>query len=97
MSWGNGELKWTGDRCGSWSCWQLCVLVFVAGAGAAGACKLFLNCHLLGSQSALANEIVRYEGQRASLAGLPSNLEVTTVARGFQYPTDFEFFPATGS
>ena len=78
--------------------WQLValaalVLVFVAGAGAAGACKLFLNCHLLGSQSALANEIVSYEGQRASLTGLPSNLEVTTVARGFQYPTDFDVLP----
>jgi glucose/arabinose dehydrogenase len=37
--------------------------------------------------------IVRYEGRRASLKGLPSDLEATTVARGFLYPTDFDFLP----
>jgi glucose/arabinose dehydrogenase len=72
--------------------WQLVglavlVLVFVGGAGAAGACKLFLNCHLHGSQSGLA----RYQGWRAPLKGLPANLAVTIVARGFSYPTDFDF------
>ena len=49
--------------------WQLVglaavVLVFVGGAGAAGACKLFLDCHL-GSKSSLENEIVRYQGRHA--------------------------------
>ena len=77
--------------------WQLVglaavVLVFVGGAGAAGACKLFLDCHL-GSKSSLENEIVRYQGRHARLKGLPSNLDVTTVARGFPYPTDFDFLP----
>jgi len=74
--------------------WQLVglavlVLAFVSGAGAAGACKLFVDCHLFG-QSA-ANGIVRYQGRRAALKGLPPNLKVTTVARGFLYPTDFDF------
>jgi glucose/arabinose dehydrogenase len=77
--------------------WQLVglaavVLVFVGGAGAAGACKLFLDCHL-GSKSSLENEIVRYQGRHARLKGLPSNLDATTVARGFAYPTDFDFLP----
>ena len=77
--------------------WQLVglaavVLVFLGGAGAAGACKLFLDCHL-GSKSSLENEIVRYQGRHAPLKGLPSNLDATTVARGFSYPTDFDFLP----
>src|SRR5438067_2156768 len=77
--------------------WQLVglavvVLVLIGGAGTAGACKLFLNCHL-GSKSSLENEIVRYQGRHATLKGLPSDLEVTTVARGFTYPTDFDFLP----
>jgi glucose/arabinose dehydrogenase len=76
--------------------WQLVslavlVLVLVGGAGAAGACKLFLNCGI-GSKS-LENEIVHYQGKPTSLKGLPANLAVTTVARGFTYPTDFDFLP----
>ena len=77
--------------------WQLVflgvlVVVLVGGAGAAGACKLFLNCHL-GSKSSLENEIVRYQGRPTTLKGLPADLKVTTVARGFTYPTDFDFLP----
>ena len=76
--------------------WQLVslavlVLVLVGGAGAAGACKLFLDCGI-GSKS-LENEIVHYQGKPTSLKGLPANLAVTTVARGFTYPTDFDFLP----
>jgi hypothetical protein len=53
--------------------WQLVglaavVLIFVGGAGAAGACKLFLDWHL-GSKSSLENEIVRYQGLHATLNG----------------------------
>lgn len=77
--------------------WQLVVLGVLAvglvgGAGAAGTCKLVVNCHLH-SINSLQNEIVEYQGRHANLTGLPRNLEVTTVARGFSYPTDFDFLP----
>ena len=77
--------------------WQLVVLGLlvvglVGAAGAAGACKFFVNCHLH-SINSLQNEIGSYEGRDARLTGLPTNLDVTTVARGFSYPTDFDFLP----
>jgi glucose/arabinose dehydrogenase len=80
--------------------WQLVVLGvlvvglvgLVGGAGAAGACKFFFNCHLH-SINSLQNEIGSYEGRQSRLNGLPKNLDVTSVGRGFLYPTDFDFLP----
>jgi glucose/arabinose dehydrogenase len=67
-------------------------VVFIGGGTAAAACKLWLNCHLRSAPS-LANEITKFEGKPASLAGLAADLKATTVARGFAYPTDFAFLP----
>ena len=41
----------------------------------------------------MGNEITAFEGRPAKLADLRRGLKVTTVARGFGYPTDFAFLP----
>ena len=75
------------------------IVVLAGGGGAAAACKYTsLNCHLRSSHyrfnvSTMGNEIAAFEGRPAKLADLRRGLKVTTVARGFGYPTDFAFLP----
>ena len=69
-------------------------LVLVGGGGAAGACKLFLNCGLnfpLHRPDPIS--VSDYAGKGVGNMGLPSDLRVSVVARGFPYPTDLAFLP----
>ena len=73
--------------------WQVVALVLVVmalgGGGAAGACKLLLDCHV--RHPPITADTFR--GHGGGPADLPGDLRMTTVVRGFHYPTDFAFLP----
>jgi glucose/arabinose dehydrogenase len=67
-------------------------LAVLASVGAAGSCKLFLNCHLHGGGGGIqpiSSLVLQGRGATSLAAGFHQSI----VARGFTYPTDFAFLP----
>jgi glucose/arabinose dehydrogenase len=66
-------------------------VVLLAGLGGAAACRLTdLNCHL---RPAPEWELTEVAGQRGGARSLNPQLQTRRVARGLDYPTDFDFLP----
>jgi glucose/arabinose dehydrogenase len=64
-------------------------VVFIGGAGVAGACKLALDCSFAGSPPTWQESLEPKPGE----ISLPPSFAAETVASGFQLPTSFAFLP----
>ena len=67
------------------------IVLLVAGGGAAGACKLALDCHL--ARPAPGGELERRRQPTEGDAKLPAGLSEETVVKGLTFPTSFAFLP----
>lgn len=67
------------------------IVLLVAGGGAAGACKLALDCHL--ARPAPGGELGAVAKPTEGDAKLPAGLSEETVVEGLTFPTSFAFLP----